>query len=227
MILPTAELYSDVHCPWAYLSIYRLRRVWPEYQGRLRIVWRSLSLEIQNERPTPKRIVDNEVSVMLQQEPELPMRPWSAPVHEYPVTFLPAFEAIKCAELQGDDQAWALSWRIREAFFRDHLCVSMRHVLIRLAGEVGLDVAAFSSEWDLGRHRPAVLAESESGWRRVRVPGSPTFVLPSGRKVFNPAAAKVTWGPNHEPLEVNPPDCPGGDCLQVFRDLLDEATHAS
>ncbi len=41
MTLPVIDVYSDIHCPWAYLAAYRLRQVWPAYQGRLRIVWRA------------------------------------------------------------------------------------------------------------------------------------------------------------------------------------------
>jgi hypothetical protein len=33
----------------------------------------------------------------------------------------------------------------------------------------------------------------------------------------------VQWGPNHELLKVTPANCPIGDCLQVFREMLDEA----
>ena len=203
--------------------MYRLRRVWPEYRDRLRINWRSLSLELRNERSTPKGVVDVEIPLMLHQEPELPIAPWRAKEYTYPVTFLPAFEALKCAELQGDDLAWAFSWRVREAFFRDSLCVSMRHVLVRLAREAGLDVDRFTTDWDAGTQRPRVLAESNKGWYDLKVNGSPTFVLPSGRQVSNPGGLKVKWGPNHEILAVDPADCPDGDCLRVFRDFLDEA----
>ena len=66
MALPTIEIYSDIHCPWAYLAVYRLRRVWPDYAGRVRLVWRALSLEYINERGTPKPIVDAEIGLLRQ-----------------------------------------------------------------------------------------------------------------------------------------------------------------
>ena len=36
--LPQVEIYSDIHCPWAYLAVYRLRQLWPEYEGKVEIV---------------------------------------------------------------------------------------------------------------------------------------------------------------------------------------------
>ncbi len=38
------DLYSDVHCPYAYLTAFRLRRLLPEYRGRVEVVFRSLAL---------------------------------------------------------------------------------------------------------------------------------------------------------------------------------------
>lgn len=45
MARPTIELYPDIHCPWTYPAVHRLCPVWPEYVGRVRLVWRILSLE--------------------------------------------------------------------------------------------------------------------------------------------------------------------------------------
>lgn len=52
--LPTIELYGDVHCPWTYMALYRLRKVWPEYSSKVRVVFRALALELKNKRSTPK-----------------------------------------------------------------------------------------------------------------------------------------------------------------------------
>jgi hypothetical protein len=71
-----------------------------------------------------------------------------------------------------------------------------------------------------------VLAETRHGWDELRVPGSPTFVLPSGKQVPNPGAIKVEWGPEHEVLGFEPADCPDGDCLQPIRAMLEEAIEA-
>jgi hypothetical protein len=99
----------------------------------------------------------------------------------------------------------------------------MRFVLADVAREAGLDVDRFLVDWDSGRFRRAVIEESHHGWEELKVPGSPTFVLPSGKQVPNPGAIGVEWGPHHSVQSITPADCPNGDCLQVFRDMLDEA----
>ncbi len=202
------------------MAVYRLRKLWPEYERRVRIAWRTLSLEVKNRKSTPKNIVDVEIALMAQQEPKLPIGPWKAAEWQYPVTILPAFEALKCAMLQGDGPAWEFNWRARKAFFDESRCISTRHVLCELAGQSGLDVEHFMRDWDSGRQRPTVLAESHRGWEELKVPGSPTFVLPSGRQVHNPGALRVTWGPNYSIQRVDPPQ---KAWQEAFRELLDAA----
>src|SRR6266498_834242 len=41
-------LYSDVHCPYAYITVYRLRQLREEYHDRLTIAFKSLALEYVN-----------------------------------------------------------------------------------------------------------------------------------------------------------------------------------
>src|SRR5215207_6884948 len=130
-------LYSDVHCPYAYVTAYRLRQLREEYRGRITISYKSLALEYINRRPSPKHILDNETPILMLEEPEIPYQPWHAPLSAWPVTMWPTFEAIKCAERQGPDAAAELDWAIRTAFFAESRCISMRHVLFELAAEVG------------------------------------------------------------------------------------------
>lgn len=225
--LPTIELYSDIHCPWAYMALYRLRQVWPEYEGRVRVVFRALSLELKNRRPTPKPIVDVEIGLMAEQEPDLPIKRWAAPEWRYVPTLLPAFEGEKAAALQGDAAVWAFSWEVRHAFFAESRTICMRHELERVAEKAGIDVARFLRDWDSGLMREPVETESWHGWEEISVRGSPTFVLPDGEQVWNPAAARVTWGKNFTIASMEPPECPDGDCLQPFRALLDRAVNSS
>lgn len=205
------------------MAVYRLRKIWPEYQGRVRILFRALCLELKNGRSTPKPVVDAEIPLMAQQEPDLPIGPWRAPEWKYVPTFLPVFEAAKAAEQQGDEAIWRFEWEVRRAFFAESRTVCMRFELAEVARAAELDIDRFLRDWDSGRFRQPVEEESRHGWEVLEVPGSPTFVLPSGKQVANPGAARVKWGKNYEILEVTPPDCPNGDCLQVFRDMLDEA----
>lgn len=113
------------------MAVYRLRKIWPEYGGRVRIVFRALSLELKNGRSTPKPIVESEIPLMAQQEPDLPIAPWSAHDWEYVPTLLPAFEAEKAAAQQGDEAAWEFGWRVRHAFFAQSRTICMRFEVAR------------------------------------------------------------------------------------------------
>src|SRR5579885_1951968 len=111
------------------MAVYRLRKVWPEYQGRVRLVFRALSLELQNGRSTPKHTLDLETLLMAKQEPDLPIYPWRSEDWKYVPTLLPAFEAEKAAAQQGDEAMWEFSWKVRHAFFRQSRTICMRFVL--------------------------------------------------------------------------------------------------
>lgn len=226
MPLPTLEIYSDLHCPWAYLAVYRLRKVWPEYRGHARIVWRSLALEYKNERGTPKPILDAETDLLGQIEPALPIRRWPRPDWEWPATFWPAFEALACAQAQSEDVAFEMSWALRLAFFDRGCCPSLRHELFGIARQAApnarLDMARFEDDWNNGRYKASVLEDSRRGWAVLHAEASPTFVLPSGRQITNPAAGKADIdGERGVVRSYTPYD---GDPLAVYRAMLDEVT---
>ena len=216
------DLYSDVHCPYGYLTAFRLRRLRDEYKDKITIGHRSLSLEYVNSRSTPRVIINNETPTLMLEEPDIPYVPWSAPDSEWPVTMWPAFEAIKCAERQGPTQADDLDWAIRKAFFAESRCISMRHVLFELAEESDLDMAQFAEDFDSGVGKRQVLDEAHQGWKVLKVEGSPTFVLPSGEQKPYFALPKVKMDPqqNYRVIAVEPGPCAGEDCLDLYRELF-------
>lgn len=183
---PVVEFFADLHCPHAYLTRYRLRQIEDEYRGELRFRSRCLSIEYDTERPTPKRILDVEAHSLMLQEEDIPYEPWpEARTSRWPTTFFPAFEAVKAAETIDPAMAWELDWRIREAFFAEHACVTMRHVLADLAEDVGLARERFLEAFDAG-HREAVVEESEEGWYEEGFTHSPSLRLPDGSTHVNP-----------------------------------------
>jgi predicted DsbA family dithiol-disulfide isomerase len=221
----TIALYSDVHCPYAYVTAYRLRQLRDEYRGKVTISYKSLALEYVNRRPTPKPILDNETPILMLEEPDIPYQPWHAPLSEWPVTMWPAFEAIKCAERQGSDAAADLDWAIRSAFFAESQCISMRHVLFALAEKAGLNMARFAEDFDSGVTKRQVLQEAQDGWERLKVEGSPTFVLPSGEQVSYLGLPDVTLDEEQHArvVKLTPAPCGGRECLDVLREILDRA----
>lgn len=218
-------LYSDIYCPYAYVTTYRLRRLRDEYRDRVVIDPKCLSLEYVNRQPTPKHSIEVEVPFLMLSEPGIPYQPWHRPESEWPVTMWPAFEAVKCAERQDAEKARELDWAIRTAFYADSRCVSMRHVLFGLAEQAGLDMARFAGDFDGGVAKRQVLEESRDGWERLKVDGSPTFVLPGGKQHSSVGLPEVVIDETQHDrvLALKPAPCEGDGCLDVLRRILDEA----
>ena len=219
------EMYSDLHCPYGYLTAFRLRKLRDEYKGKITILHRSLALEYINGRSTPKNIIEAETPILMLEELDIPYHPWHGPLTEWPVTMWPAFEAVKCAELQGPEAADELDWALRKAFFAESRCISMRHVLVELAEAVGLDLVRFAEAFDSGVTKRQVLQDAQAGWDKLNVEGSPTFVLPSGEQLPYYALPKVKLDPkrNYCAKRVEPAPCSGPACLDLYRQLFDRA----
>lgn len=218
-------VYADLSCPYAYLTMYRLRQLREEYRGRITIAHKSLALEYVNREPTPKEVLDAELPILMLEEPAIPYEPWHAAVSTWPVTMWPAFEAVACAERQGLDHADDLDWAIRVAFFAESQCVSMRHVLLDLAERAGLDMDRFTADFDGGAARRQVIEDAREGWERLKVPGSPTVVLPSGRQISDLGLPEVLVDTQRHGrvTALRPASCAGSACLSLFRRMLDEA----
>ncbi|HLZ21405.1 MAG TPA: hypothetical protein VKQ30_04705 [Ktedonobacterales bacterium] len=230
--LPHVAMYADLACPYAYVVAYRLRKLRDEFRGRVIIEHKSLALEYINRQPTPKRVLDSECPLLMLVEPELPWEPWHAPLSEWPVTLWPAFEAVKCAERQDMALADELDWAIRTAFFAENRCVSMRHILFDLADRVGLEMGRFAQDFDSGQNKSLVLREAREGWERLKVAGSPTLVLPSGRQISSsedlglPEVLVDEQGYGRV-TGFHPAPCTGEACLLLYRRIFEESAQAT
>ena len=222
--LPRIALYADLACPYAYIAAYRLRQLRDAYRGRVIVVHKCLALEYVNRQPTPKPTLDSEIPILMLQQPDLPWQPWHAPLWQWPVTIWPAFEAVKCAERQSAELADDLAWAIRTAFFVESRCISMRDVLLALAAQVGLEMSRFTADFDSGHAKPQVIAEAREGWEQLKVAGSPSFVLPSGRQISNLGLPEVEVDEQQHGrvTGLQPAPCKGEDCLALYRQMIDE-----
>jgi predicted DsbA family dithiol-disulfide isomerase len=182
-------VFSDLHCPWAYVFSIRLRRARAEV-GRPPVAWRCWPLELVNQRGTSWQTLSQEIPVLTQLEPDH----FAPPRREtWPSTFLPAMEALKVAgELGGPEAADRFDETARRAFFLDRRDLSIRPTLADVAAESGLDRSRFLDAFDGGGHRRGVIADWEEG-RRRGVDGSPHAFLPDGTGVFNPGVGKIDW----------------------------------
>ncbi len=220
--LPAVEIYSSMECPYAYLAVYRLRKLRAEFAGKVRMVWRALSLEYINQQTYPKPLFEAEYSLFQSIEPELPWKPWSGPQWRWPSTHLPAFEALACAQDQGEEAAFEMSWALRSAYFSGSKNLSLRHEILAAAGELAgngiLDLDRFRNDWDSGRFRRQVLEESERGWRKLGLEGSATLVLPDGSRHTNPAVGEIDFDEDNFILRSFTPY--QGDPLAAYREIL-------
>lgn len=191
---------SDIGCPWAHIGVYRVER---EIRARgldveLPLDHRAFPLELIHSRPTPAASIDRIVELGLRVEPEAgwsqPGDPWT-----YPVTTMPALEAVQAAKAQGPQLSADLDRVLRRAMFAEWRCISVFPVVLEVAERVaGLDVAQLDEEIRTGRARSELWNDVDQ--LASAVPGSPSFVLPDGSVVFSPGL-EVEWR-GDEPLVV-------------------------
>ncbi|MGW6390381.1 DsbA family oxidoreductase [Streptomyces sp. NPDC055103] len=184
----TIAVYTDLNCSFAHVAVHRLhetrRRLGLE--GRVWFDLRAFPLELFNREVNARPGVDSEISVLGALEPEAGWRLWQGPDWTYPVTTLPALEAVQAAKAQSWHAAEQLDRALRRAFWAEGRCISQRHVILDVAGETGaVDVSALAEVFDSGTARPEIMAQYESA-RDGRVNCSPHVFLHDGTDSANP-----------------------------------------
>lgn len=181
-------LFADIGCPWAHHAVWRWhdtrRRLGLE--DRLTLDVRAFPLEIFNSQPTPKLTLEGEVPVVGALGPDAGWQLWEGRTYEWPVTTLPALEAVEAAKEQGLKASEQLDRALRSAFFGASRCISMRSVILEVAdGCDGVDTAKLAAAVDDGRARHALLEHMELA-EASEVQGSPHFFSPDGGNYHNP-----------------------------------------
>jgi predicted DsbA family dithiol-disulfide isomerase len=190
-------VYSDVGCPWAHLTVFRLH----DARSRLGLdddvvfEHRSFPLELFNERPTPRKVLDAEIPVAGALEPDAGWQMWRGADYEYPVTTLPALEAVHAARAQSDRAGERMDRALRRAFFGSSQTISMRHVIVSVAESCdGIDVARLTTALDDGRFRRTVMDDYDRA-QASDVKGSP-HVFVNGLDAHNPGIS-MHWEGDH------------------------------
>ena len=194
----TIVVYADITCPWAHLAVHRLHEARVKLDLGDSVVFdiRSFPLELFNEQATPKNILDAEISVAGGLDPAAGWLRWQRPESEYPVTSMPALEAVQSAKEQGLGASEALDLRLRRGFFGESRVISLRHEILELASECsGVDAEALADALDSGRARAAVMEQAERA-KGDDVDGSPHVFLPDGTSVHNPGT-ELEWEGEH------------------------------
>jgi predicted DsbA family dithiol-disulfide isomerase len=190
----TLVLYGDIGCPWSHLAVFRLHRARSaaDLEDVLAFDVRSFPLELFNDRPTPKHILDAEIPVAGGLDPEAGWSLWADHVSNWPVTMLPPMEAVYAAKEQDLRLSDVLDRALRVAFFRDSRCVSMHHEVVSVASQIdGLDANEIDKALVSGRFRHKIFDGMQIA-KDNDVQGSPQVFLPDGSDSHNPGV-EMHW----------------------------------
>jgi predicted DsbA family dithiol-disulfide isomerase len=188
----TLVVYGDIACPWSHLCVHGLRQARSRLglDEEVTLDLRGFPLELFNGRPTPKRTLDAEIPVVGALDPSAGWQVWRRPEFEYPVTTLPALEAVQAAKAQSLRASEELGRALRYAFFAECRTVSLVPVILDVAaGSSDVDAEALAEALDDGRARRMVIDQKDEA-ERIGVKGSPHVYLPDGGDVANPGVDK-------------------------------------
>jgi predicted DsbA family dithiol-disulfide isomerase len=186
--------FSDVVCPWSTVIVLRLRaaRERAVAGGLLTIRHRAMPLELMLERPLPRRVVDAEIPLCASLTPTFDWSLWQGRPEEYPVTGLPALEAVQAAAQQSARAAEELDLALRRAFFSGSRCIGLRHEILAAARQCpSVDPDRIAEALDTGSCRGAVTRDfAAAGAAGIECSG--TVVLPDGTALCNPGT-RTGW----------------------------------
>lgn len=187
-------IYSDLNCSFAHLAVHRLHETRKRLglTERLHFDHRAFPLELFNSTVNERPGVDSEVAVVGGLEPAAGWQLWQDKDWRYPVTMLPALEAVQAAKAQGWHASEQLDRALRKAFWAESRCISLRSVILDVADSTGaVDVPDLAARLDRGEARAAVFEQFASA-RDGRVACSPHVFLADGTNVANPGVS-VRW----------------------------------
>lgn len=194
-MVTTIDVWSDIHCPWALVTLHRLRAARERHHLDVVFAPRAWPLEWVNRHGTPRTIVVTETAALASHVPEL----FSAYGNDsWPSTFLPAFELVAATRrVHGVRAAEDVDYALRLAFFRDSVDVSIRAGLVAaliLAREVGADIHLdrVMHEWASSNPRSDVVDDFTLS-TSLPIQGSPQIFWPDGSTTHNPGMIDHRW----------------------------------
>ena len=184
----TIAVYTDLNCSFAHVAVYRLHQTRSRLglDGVVHFDHRAFPLELFNLSVNERPGVDSEIAVVGALEPDAGWRLWQGPDWRYPVSTLPALEAVQAAKSQGWHASEMLDLGLRRAFWLENRCITLRHEILDIAESTGIvDVTELAKHLDSGSARSAVFAQYESA-RDDRIICSPHVILCDGTNAANP-----------------------------------------
>lgn len=184
-------VWSDISCPWATMALHTLRSRAAELGVRLDVDHRVFPLELINAEPTPHPAHDAEVAQITAVRADLGWAAWSGPPWAYPVTTLPALQAVQAAKVQGLRAADALDGALRRAFYVEHRMISLLPVIEEIAQECpAVDAERLGDALRSGAGQAAVNTDLQVATGGT-IQGSPHFWTADGAYAANPGVDDV------------------------------------
>ena len=184
--MTTITVWSDVGCPWASLAMHTLHEAARDRGVALHIDHRAFPLELLNSAPTSKPGHDEEVEAIRRVVPDVGWTTWAAPAWTYPVTTLPAMEAVQAAKAQSLEASTELDQALRRAFFAEHRPISIHPVIEDVARScTHVDADALMAALSNGDGRAQVYADLDEA-RKGDVHSSPHVWTENGPFAANP-----------------------------------------
>ncbi|MBI3327764.1 MAG: DsbA family protein [Nitrospinae bacterium] len=176
----------------------RLQGLQARYGARIRLHWRGFPL-LPGKRPG--RVADAHTLESRQQAAaQEPCTRFVLPAMGIPLptSSLPALIAAKGAAQQGIETFEAFHTRLFAAHFHEHADISQPETLLRLAGEVGLDVQRLAQDCGGDRLRQAVLEDWAEAVAWFGVSALPTVIFDEkialvGVRTVEEYAAMLGW----------------------------------
>lgn len=219
----TVTVFTDIMCGWSTIALHRFYRARDAagLTGRLHVDLQLFLLEDINQIALNSRIIEPEIPVVGALEPDLHFTPWQRHPSEWPVTSLPANEAVHAARAQSPAAAEELDMALRLAFWRDSRCISMRHEILAVADECpGVDTDQLRQMIDTGAARAPMMQSYLAHCEDVQ--GSPHFFLADGTNTHNPGITMHQEGSPGAGFLVVDSDDPS-----VYDDLVRKAAQAA
>jgi predicted DsbA family dithiol-disulfide isomerase len=219
----TVTVFTDVMCGWSTIALHRFYRARDAagLNGKLFVDPQLFLLEDVNRIALNTKIIELEKPVVGALEPELEFKQWQLDPSEWPVTSLPANEAVHAAKEQSHEAAEELDMALRLAFWRDSRCISMRHEILDIAASCKtVDADRLREAFDDGRARGQMMRTYHQ--HREDVQGSPHFFLADGSDVHNPGIKMHQEGETGAGFLMVDSDDPS-----VYDDLVRRAAEAA
>lgn len=201
MSLVKITYFSDILCIWAYVSQARIDAVNEKFADRVRIEHRFCSVFGDTAQKIPATWKDRgeyegfnaHLREVAQRFPHIEVHPdiW---LKTRPVTSASAHLFLKAVQ-QCDDEHRVptrpaspavfarVSWALRRAFFRDCRDISRWETQCAIAEALGADIDAIEECIHSGSAFARLAADYQDA-DKLRIEGSPSFVLNEGRQKF-------------------------------------------